>query len=66
LQSSYRTRRKFISKLEEDTGLATPHDEKEAMLHHHSAILGTEPDQGAAIDLQALGVHGTILGISFL
>ena len=62
LHSSYRTKRKFISKLEDGTSLALAHDEKANLLHQHfSAIFGAAPERSSTIDLQALGVQAANL-----
>ena len=62
LHSSYRTKRKFISKLEDGTSLALAHDEKANLLHQHfSANLGAVPERSSTIDLQALGVQAANL-----
>ena len=58
LQASHRTKRKFIAKLEDDSGLATSHDEKADMLFRHfSGILGVDPQRCATLNLQDLGIQ---------
>jgi hypothetical protein len=58
LQSSHKMRKKFISKLEHETGVAVTQQEKEQVLYtYFSAIMGTPPTRTEAIDLAALGFH---------
>ncbi|CAL5070105.1 unnamed protein product [Urochloa decumbens] len=57
LQSSHRTRKKHIIRLQDDSGIAFSRTEKEEMLFRHfSSILGTSAHRTAELDFAALGV----------
>lgn len=63
LHAKHRQQRKHISSIQTGTGRAITHDEMaKALLDHFTAIMGTDAQRTAAIDLQAIGVPTMELG----